>query len=438
MHFLIAIVLLVSLCWSQFCAPVASAEPRDWFASIVGTVLLVLLCPLLAAAQTYFLRKVDASKRSSFFRSMVWIHSLFWTTASIVIVAWFGWTEFACQVPYATQVPLLDELLIIAPAMMALIASWGTFIFGLPRDAVSKKRSQWSLFAFWIRMQMTFVTAPILIAFLVADCFSLWQGVSLDPFWQTALTIVAGIVFLVATLFYPQLMLLFWPTVRVKDTELELRLQQWPQRCGLRTRKILVWETGNSVVNAAAVGMCPGTEVVLLSDMLLDKFDPDEIDAVTLHELGHIWHRHSIKRAAWILLPLLVLGLDEFCSIGVHQSLLSFGAAMGLGSIAVNLPAILYLIYLLVVIRTVFRKMEFQADRFAIERIAEHSSCPALELALEKMAVIYPKTIDRQSGLHPSIRQRLAHAQRVQAELASDGSQAFSPAISRSKGERFA
>ena len=173
--------------------------------------------------------------------------------------------------------------------------------------------------------------------------------------------------------------------------------------------------------------MVPGTEVILVSDMLLKKFDRNEVDAVVLHELGHVWHRHSLKRAAWILLPLIALGVDESCGLGLHRSLLHMGQIWGHESIATSLPAIAYLAYLLIIIRTVFRNMEFEADRFAIERMAEFSRCPAIELALEKMAVIYPRTIDRQSGLHPSLRQRLAHADQVNAELSPSSSRLRTP-----------
>ena len=259
MHFLIAIVLLVSLCWRQV---QPAAVPHDWAVQVAGPVLLSMLAPLLAVAEIVMLRKHAAVQPMASFRKrlrvLVIAHSVAWALASIFIIIGFRWADVVSQIAYVAEIPLADDLLLIAPAMIGLIASWAIFIFGLPRAAVSGERSHVSLFMFWIRMQMTFVTAPILVAFFAADCCFLAQRVTFDPFWQMLFWIAAGVACVVTLLFYPQLMLLFWPTKQVEDRALKSRISQWCLRCGLRPRKVLVWETGNAIVNAAAVGYGAG------------------------------------------------------------------------------------------------------------------------------------------------------------------------------------
>ena len=61
--------------------------------------------------------------------------------------------------------------------------------------------------------------------------------------------------------------------------------------------------------------------------------------------------------------------------------------------------------------------MEFEADRFAARTTGDTH---ALESALEKMAIVYPQNIDRRSGLHPSIRQRLANAIELSSSFAEE------------------
>lgn len=57
--------------------------------------------------------------------------------------------------------------------------------------------------------------------------------------------------------------------------------------------------------NAESVGF-GSTRRVILWDTLLDgRFDRREVDVVVAHELGHIAHRHTLKRVGWLVLFLL-------------------------------------------------------------------------------------------------------------------------------------
>jgi STE24 endopeptidase len=57
--------------------------------------------------------------------------------------------------------------------------------------------------------------------------------------------------------------------------------------------------------NAESVGF-GSTRRVILWDTLLDgRFDRREVDVVVAHELGHLAHRHTLKRIGWLVLFLL-------------------------------------------------------------------------------------------------------------------------------------
>jgi STE24 endopeptidase len=57
--------------------------------------------------------------------------------------------------------------------------------------------------------------------------------------------------------------------------------------------------------NAESVGF-DSTRRVILWDTLLDgRFDRREVDVVVAHELGHLAHRHTLKRVGWLVLFLL-------------------------------------------------------------------------------------------------------------------------------------
>lgn len=418
MSLLIGIVLLLSLCWGEFCAV---AVPESGLALAIKVALMALLPPIFAAIQMFVGKRrhsqANASQWFSRFRMMVIAHTILWIVASVAIVAWLRWSAIVELIPISKSIPLADDLLLIAPAMISLIGSWAIFIFGAPEGSLAKSKTRRSIFGLWMRMQFIMITAPILFAFFITDCLSLAAAVKFSPTMQFAFWFLFGLTVIASILFYPRLMLLVWSTTRIQDKALQERCEKLFQLAGIRPRQVRVWKTGNAVVNAAAVGIVPGTEVVIVSDMLLDKFDEKEVDAIVLHEIGHIKHRHCIKRIAMVLIPLAILAIDQATGLGLHRLIAESNLLSSIfGSMTQFLPAVAFVAYIVVVSKTLFRSMELEADRFAIETLrGTHDRC-AVESALEKMGVIYPRQVDRRSGLHPSIRQRLAFAIELNAE----------------------
>jgi len=419
MSLLIAIILLLSLCWGEF---YAATEIESWQPVAIKVTFLAMLAPIFAAIQIFISRRrhsnATASQWFPRFRMITGAHTIVWAVTSIAIVIASQWPGAVKLISIPKSIPLGDDLLLVTPALFSLITSWAIFIYGAPEGSLGKTKSRTSIFVLWVRMQVIMVTAPILFAFFVTDCVSLAATVELSPSMQIAFWIVCGLALIASMLFYPQIMLLVWSTKRIEDKPFEDRCDRLFQLAGIRPRKVRVWKTGNSIVNAAAVGIVPGTEVIIVSDMLLDKFSEQEVDAILLHEIGHIRHRHCIKRIAMVLIPLTLLAIDQATGAGLHK-LIADNALLNstFGSLTQFLPAVAFLVYLLVASKTVFRSMEFEADRFAVETLSGTNDGAAVELALEKMAAIYPRQIDRRSGLHPSIRQRLAFAMDCQAQL---------------------
>ncbi len=57
--------------------------------------------------------------------------------------------------------------------------------------------------------------------------------------------------------------------------------------------------------NAESVGFGSTRRVILWNTLLDGRFDRGEVQVVTAHELGHLAHRHPLKRVGWLLLFLL-------------------------------------------------------------------------------------------------------------------------------------
>ncbi|MGQ0614953.1 MAG: M48 family metallopeptidase [Planctomycetaceae bacterium] len=187
---------------------------------------------------------------------------------------------------------------------------------------------------------------------------SAWAG------WMAALSFL---LWLLPTVIAP----LFNRFTPLPEGPLRERLQGLVDRCGFSTRGIFVMDGSRRSAhsNAYFTGLGRAKRVVLF-DTLLKQLEPDEMEAVLAHELGHAHHRHLPRRlAANALLSLAGFGLLAwfrdapwlFHGLGLthpssHAALLLF---LWVGPVLTwafrPLPARLS------------RRQEFQADDFAAE-----------------------------------------------------------------------
>ena len=162
---------------------------------------------------------------------------------------------------------------------------------------------------------------------------------------------------------------------------------------------VSVYKKGR-LANAFATGGL-GAHLVVIGGGLLDRMSASELRAVLAHEIAHVAHGHVPRR----ILPLIVLGatlhvaclvlfvnplfdMDEwpFLLAGIASA----GASGGLFLIA--LPGVF------------MHKMEFQADRLAVELLGEGEPLIA---ALTKLADLNKHPLDAKSWSHPSTQARL-------------------------------
>src|SRR5262249_37034915 len=181
----------------------------------------------------------------------------------------------------------------------------------------------------------------------------------------------------------PSFVRLAWPTRPLPPGPLRDRLEHLAKRFGFRCTDILVWDTGNVLVNAGVTGAVPWFRYVLLTDALIDSMNPLEIAAVFGHEIGHIAHRH-----------LYFLGFFALGSLGVMAVLLKVidgyvvyvpTFVMPSGPWGLNLVAILQSVlgvlslglYFLLVFGHLSRRFERQADVFGCRTVScGQSDCP--------------------------------------------------------------
>ena len=202
------------------------------------------------------------------------------------------------------------------------------------------------------------------------------------------------------------LMLWLFPTViaplfnkftPLEDGPIKERIENLLTRCGFQSKGLFVMDGSkrSSHGNAYFTGFGAGKRIVFF-DTLLKTLEPQEVEAVLAHELGHFKRRHIVKRIAWMFaaslafLWILSVLIDQpwfYAGLGVPL-VAGAGAAAGAVVHSNGLALLLFSIVMPLVtfplsplLSAYSRKHEFEADQYA----AEQASAGDLVQSLVKM-----------------------------------------------------
>ena len=210
----------------------------------------------------------------------------------------------------------------------------------------------------------------------------------------------------------------------LEDENLIKRVRALMQRCRFRAGGLFVMDGSrrSAHANAYFTGFGAARRVVFF-DTLLKQLQPEEIEAVLAHEIGHFRRGHLLRRLTIMFLTaffaLALLGFSAqrswfYTGLGVTPNLpAAFGGTVPSDALALllfSLVAPTVSFFLTPIAARLSRKHEFEADRFA----AEHADPAALSSALIKLTCDNAATLTpdplyaRFYYSHPPTIQRLA------------------------------
>ena len=174
----------------------------------------------------------------------------------------------------------------------------------------------------------------------------------------------------------------------LEDAALKERIEALLSRCGFSSSGLFVMDGSKRSAHGNAYFTGFGrTKRIVFFDTLLGKLQPEEVEAVLAHELGHFHHRHIVKRIVLIFGTTLIL----LFALGQLMQTDWFYTGLGVsGDDAHNMAMALILFFLTVPVfaflttplaSLLSRRHEFEADRYA----ASHASAPDLVKALVKL-----------------------------------------------------
>jgi STE24 endopeptidase len=212
-----------------------------------------------------------------------------------------------------------------------------------------------------------------------------------DLWWFYAWLVWSGFQLLMMVLFPTVIAPMFNKFTPLEDQSLKSRIEGLMQRVGFASKGLFVMDGSKRSAhgNAYFSGFGANKRIVFF-DTLLSRLQPQEIEAVLAHELGHFKLKHIVKRIGMLfaislgflaLLGFLKNQLWFYTGLGVDPLLLpgQGNNAMVLLLFMLALPVFTFLFGPLTSISS--RKHEFEADAFA----AQHTDARDLVSALVKM-----------------------------------------------------
>ena len=262
-----------------------------------------------------------------------------------------------------------------------------------------------------------------LILWLMGSAGTLW--------WLWAWGAWMGFNLLVLVLFPTVIAPLFNKFKPLDDETLKTRVTALMQRCGFAAKGLFVMDGSkrSAHANAYFTGFGAAKRVVFY-DTLLKQLNPDEVDAVLAHELGHFKHKHIIKR----IFGMFAMSLAGFALLGWLSSQVWFYTGLGVRpNMAGANDAIALLLFLLVVplfsffISPLFaqlsRKHEFEADAYAVSQTdGKNLQSALLKLYKDNASTLTPDPLFVKFYYsHPPASERLARMTARQTPALTEG-----------------
>ncbi len=383
---LLAIMLFIG-CFAETPDP---APPSPAYA--LAVVALAIGAMLAASAIIAFLaRRALARPRSPAERRSVAANAelvlrllLAGLFAAALLESSLPWSLAACwNLPTAPD-SFAVQMFGLIPYVLLFFAAW------LPMYRLHRETAP----GLWTRRSFLVHKARYNLYMLLA-----WVPFALLADWLGEFMVVLPVLFLGAAWAFPLILARAWGCRRLPEGAVAESVRRLEQAAGATFSRVYLWEPGGgSTQNAAAVGILPPFRYLFLTPALLREMKGDELEAVILHELGHIRNKHLL-----FYLFTSLAGVNFAVFAGWFLPLGPAGRFI--------LTMTLALCYFRFVFGWLSRNMERQADLFALEKTG---SSRGLANALEKLGIAAGNIRLAASWHHLGIAERVGYLRRAE------------------------
>jgi len=332
---------------------------------------------------------------------------------------------FAAQIPFAKSLPVITDFCGLLIFFGYLCLMWAAERNSYETVFGGRPPGRFTFLLDNLKTNLSIIL-PWLILSLLSDLLKLAPIPALQHFlastWGEPLIVLAF--FLLLSVFFPALVVRLWNCKPLPAGETRTRIEEFCRSERLTYAEIMLWPMFEGrMLTAGIMGIVGRFRYLLITPSLLKAMEPDEINAVMAHEIGHAKRYHL---QLYILLFLgfgilaqtssypilyLVLNSETFYSLLEHVS------KSGRSSIMAFLASAPMFIIMIIYFRFIFgffmRNFERQADLYAFETLGTGSTLIAV---FEKISWLSGNIRDQPSWHHFSISQRVEFLEQCAAK----------------------
>ena len=331
-------------------------------------------------------------------------------------------TSFFVDLPIFATIPTLLALGFLALFVGYLAIVWA-FAHGayqkLYRSDISEKS--------YVLSNISFAVPILLPWLLLSGVADVLRALPFDlPRKLLATTegeIVYFLIFLIlVALTGPALIQKFWRCSPLENGTYRSRIESLCRKARLEYADILYWPIfGGKMITAGVMGLIKRFRYILVTDALLQMLEPEEIDAVIAHEIGHIKRKHLIFYlglfVGYMLLSYVTFDLIIYSLLYAHPvywliSQTGWNQTNVISGIYSVLMIVIFLMYFRFLFGYFMRNFERQADVYVYSLF---DTARPLITTLEKIAITSGQPADRPNWHHFSIKERIEYLKQCEA-----------------------
>ena len=332
-------------------------------------------------------------------------------------------SSFLLRMPLLSLMPTLTALIFLMLFISYLAIIW-TFAYDtqniLYRSDISRRS--------YILSNIS-ISVPVLLPWLLLSGIS--DIINILPFQipKRILATTEGeiayflIFLLLVAIVGPFLIQKFWRCQPLEPGQRRKQIEAVCRKAALEYADILYWPIfSGRMITAGVMGLIKKFRYILVTGALLRSLEPNEIDAVIAHEIGHIKKKHLLFYllffAGYMVLSYATFDLIIYFIIyadPVYKLLnnTSFNQAAVVSTLFSLIMIVIFLIYFRYIFGFFMRNFERQADTYVFSIF--DSAVPLIS-TLYKIALTSGQPPDRPNWHHFSIQQRVDYLSRCEAD----------------------
>jgi Zn-dependent protease with chaperone function len=332
-------------------------------------------------------------------------------------------TSFFMNLSFFTVIPTIQALLFMGLFIVYLSIVWALahesyqMLYG---TGLSRESYVFSNISFSIP-----VLLPWLLLSGIADIIQALPFESLKHLLATPLgqSLYFMIFLVIVAMIGPMMIQKFWRCKPLETGHIRSRIEHLCRKAGLEYANILYWPIfGGRMITAGVMGLVKKFRYILITNALLHFLEPDEIDAVIAHEIGHIKRGHLwfylvffigymlISFATFDLITLAIFYAEPFYTFIKPTSMNQTTLTSSIFSLFI---IVIFLVYFRYIFGYFMRNFERQADTYVY---ALFNSAQPLISTLEKIAITSGQPADRPNWHHFSIQKRIDFLKKCESD----------------------